>query len=218
MPTSLPTLALRIADITRQATALIVALVTADIQRSWAMVEWDENLHPRGSNGKFIGGSGLQAEREAYHAEHAIARFNKAADAMHLQGALREHAAKAFHLLLHNGQDIQSIAALHAHHEAMTRQAAEQARWDTRDREESHRLVYLRTKYASALKFDTTLSAYSRGRLQREIDIIDRYLARMWIPAPVRLRLPADQKASIRAQVQQGIAADRSAPVTAMTE
>jgi hypothetical protein len=118
---SLSTLALRVADITRQATALITTLAVAAVQRAFTMIEWDEGKHPRGPNGKFIGGAGLQAEREAYHAGRAIEHFKSLAK--HMNETEYTKAMASFHLKTRQGQDIVGLPALGQHQRTMTRSA-----------------------------------------------------------------------------------------------
>lgn len=192
MPT---TLAMRVAQLQRRVAAYITSIATAQIQRAWNQLEWDENQHPRGPNGRFIGGSGLRAEREAYHLGHALKGFERqhehsspeerkaAADRLTWRGHTGLKAIQA-HLgeLRHQAQD--GVHALAPHDLALLQHL---------------RQVYLeRTVQAN-------IPTATQKRIGREIAVIDRYLKQHDGPLPT----PAISKAEdalIRQQVAEGIA------------
>lgn len=206
MSASLPTLALRVAVIRRQAQALITSLATASVQRAFTMIEWDENKHPRGPNGKFIGGAGLQAERDAFHLGRAKAHFARAT-----QGLSETEAAKRdahFTYRYRTDEALRGVTAVARMQRIMQQRAQAGAAETAHDPIEAHRLAYLRQAYATALE-RTDLPDETRMRLMRESSVIDRYLQRLDTPGDAT-RLPAAEKAAIDAQLAQTLAKERT--------
>lgn len=206
---SLPSLALRVAVIRRQAQVLITSLAQTTVQRAFNQLEWDENLHPRGAHGRFIGTGGMQAEREAHHLEHAMKAFERKMSGM--SEAERQRAEAALTWRGHTGKH-----AILAHHSALRHAADAAARALLHDTESLHELRLLRNEYHLRLAQDTLPDA-SRQRLQREIAVMDRLLARANIATSGPARVPDEEARAIRRQIDQGLKQETPPPTQTTT-
>jgi hypothetical protein len=194
----LATLAHQVATIQRQATALITSRALATIQRAWDVITWNENLHPRGPNGRFIGGAGLQAERELFHMGRAFKAFQ--AQTEHLSDAAH-HAAEA--KVAWRGTT--GLKAVQTRQGVLRQQADTEARTLPLDAATIQQLRYLRDQYR-LIALQANRPPATVRRMQDEAAVIDRYLKRAGVPLTETTPVSPATLAGIRQQIDTGLA------------
>jgi hypothetical protein len=210
---SLSLLAQRVADLRRQLTATLTTLAEATLIRAFNALEWDENQHPRGANGKFIGGDGLHAERELAHLNHGLKTFD--ARTKTLDPAVVQQAKER--MTWRGGYKGYRDVRMQATTDLITK-AENGARSTAVDRMDLMRLAYLRNLYLRAAA-KATISAAAKARLRDEVAIIDRYTKRFGrlLKPTDAMKLPADERTILDAQVHDAIARDATQPSRAAT-
>jgi hypothetical protein len=212
---ALDALRMRVAAVTRQSAAY-QSLLLPSFTRLFNQLEWDEGLHPRGANGKFIGGSGLQAEREAHHLSAALKAFDAAAKTAPIEEVadrkarmtwrgVKGYAAIKVHLanlqahaklkgstLAHRPADLVALNDLHQYYQ----------------RRLTQKPGHVEQGQSTVAKASLKDNPNAKSRLMREMAIIERHMAHAGATPQRSYGIHPD----LVRQIEEGIAQDAARP------
>ena len=193
MQIRLTILRLRVADLQRW-----MRLPT--LTRAFNQLSWDENLHPRGAGGKFIGGAGLSTAREAQHLEKALKGFDVWAKTQPAEAVAAAKAGITW-------RGVKGYDAMHQHVGHLRYDAVQQGKQGDRT-ESHHEMAALREYYRRRQSSSPKVSHAAYERLQREIGVLDSHMKSLGMNPEYFKGRPIPLGADIKQQVEDGITAD----------
>ena len=208
---------------TMQMRLAILRLRVADLQRwmqlptltrAFNQLEWDENLHPRGAGGKFVGGAGLAKALEVVHLEKALKGLDIWAKTQSAETVAAAKARITWRGV--KGYDALQARLGHLRYDAMQLGKAAQHANPSHTRE----LLELR-EYYRRRQIGAHMNPAAFERMSRTVKALDQHLTDLGEKPDAFKGRAVRMDPDIVAQIEKGIAADATrtnAPTTTNTK